>query len=156
MPIPVILATGHTVDTSLLDELVWHAAKTPSDAAHLILDGYEQTAARVEDLYARITQKVQSRTDRLADEIASLRSGVRLLSRRQIERIALRVDQMRTGVQAHDPILQTHRGFAIVRDSTDAVVTRETIKTLVSGDQLSIEVFGEKLQVVIMNDELKY
>ncbi|MBP6256537.1 hypothetical protein KA405_02180 [Patescibacteria group bacterium] len=44
MKIPVILATGHTNDTSLLDEIVRHAAKTPSDAAHLIIDGLEQTA----------------------------------------------------------------------------------------------------------------
>jgi exonuclease VII large subunit len=147
MPIPVILATGHTVDTSLLDELVWHAAKTPSDAAHLIVDGMEQTAARVADLYVRITQTVQNRTDRLGDEIASLRSGVRLLGRRQIERIVLRVEQMRTGVQSHDPVLQTHRGFAIVRDRAEQLLTKETVKTLVSGDQLSIEVFGEKFYV---------
>jgi exonuclease VII large subunit len=38
MPIPVIIATGHTADTSLLDEIVRYAAKTPSDAAHLIID----------------------------------------------------------------------------------------------------------------------
>lgn len=38
MPLPVMLATGHTVDVSLLDELVWQVAKTPSDAAYRIIE----------------------------------------------------------------------------------------------------------------------
>ena len=38
MPLPVMLATGHTADISLLDELVWQVAKTPSDAAYRIIE----------------------------------------------------------------------------------------------------------------------
>ncbi|MBP7008065.1 hypothetical protein KBB05_05160 [Patescibacteria group bacterium] len=37
MPIPVIIAVGHTNDQYLLDEIAWMSAKTPTDAAYQLI-----------------------------------------------------------------------------------------------------------------------
>lgn len=149
MPIPVIIATGHTADTSLLDEIVRYAAKTPSDAAHLIIDWYEQFDARLNELLWTITQKTQSRIDRLGDEVAGLRSEIRLLSKRQRQTILERVHHYRQSIKAHDPLLQTHRGFAIVRDSTGSILTAERTNDLIAWDQLRIEVWWTNIDVIV-------
>lgn len=149
MPIPVIIATGHTTDTSLLDEIVRYAAKTPSDAAHVILDWYEQLSARLDALQWIISQKVQSRMDRLGDEVAWLRSGIRLLTKKQRQTITERLDFYRQWIQAHEPSLQTHRGFALVRDETGSLITADRVKKVRSWDRLHIEVWWSIIDVFV-------
>ena len=60
MPYPVILATGHTSDRSILDEIVWHVAKTPSDAAHIIIDEVEQIAGSLDTLFIQIQEQIHN------------------------------------------------------------------------------------------------
>jgi exonuclease VII large subunit len=38
MPVPVIIAVGHTTDKYILDEISKYSRKTPTDAAYLLID----------------------------------------------------------------------------------------------------------------------
>lgn len=154
MKIPVILATGHTNDTSLLDEIVRHAAKTPSDAAHLIIDGLEQTAGRIEALYDWIQQKWTARFEQVGDEVAFFRSQIRLASSRQKNRLTERMDAWRSAIQLIDPLRQTTRGYALIRDESWAYITKKTIKQIKQWDHLSVLLYWKTFGVVVKEETL--
>jgi exodeoxyribonuclease VII large subunit len=155
MKIPVILATWHTNDTSILDEIVRHAAKTPSDAAHLIIDGLEQTAWRIETLFVWIQQKWTARFEEVGDEVAFFRSQIRLASMRQKNRLDERVDAWRSAIQLIDPLRQTTRGYALIRDDSGAYITKKTIDELKQWDHLSVLLYWKTFGVVVKEIEKK-
>ena len=149
MKIPVILATWHTNDTSILDEIVRHAAKTPSDAAHLIIDGLEQTAGRIEVLYGWIQQKWTKRLEQVGDEVAFFRSQIRLASTRQKARLSERVDWWRSAIQLIDPERQTARGYALVSDQSWVYLNKNSVEHLKQWDRLNVLVYWKTFGVVV-------
>jgi exonuclease VII large subunit len=109
LPIPVILATGHTSDRSLLDEIVWHAAKTPSDAAHLIVDGVEQMAGRLEKIQESIVQNIQNRLEMYAQHIDQRYTWTQLDAKRIRIKVAQNILNRWTTIQLLGPEQQTRR-----------------------------------------------
>lgn len=49
--LPVVVAIGHTADSSLLDQIAWMAKKTPSDAAWFFISRIQQYTESVDTLY---------------------------------------------------------------------------------------------------------
>ena len=58
MPIPVIMAVGHTNDQYLLDEIAWMSAKTPTDAAYQLIDRYDNLKQELDATYATINNAI--------------------------------------------------------------------------------------------------
>ena len=118
LSIPVILATGHTSDRSLLDEVVWHAAKTPSDAAHLIVDGVEQMVGRLERIHEEIEQKITSRLEVYAQHIDQWYTWSQLDAKRIRAQVIQTIENRWSTIQLVAPEQQTRRGYALLTNAT--------------------------------------
>ena len=59
-PVPVIVAIWHTQDTTLIDDVARHSAKTPSDAAYFIRRLYTTKLQEISWYYSDILSIIQS------------------------------------------------------------------------------------------------
>lgn len=150
LPIPVILATGHTSDRSLLDEVVWHAAKTPSDAAHLIVDGVEQMAGRLERIHEEIENKINTRLEVYAQHIDQWYTWCQLDAKRIRAQIVQTLENLWSTIQLVAPEQQTRRWYALIRDTLGWYSTKDDIKKLIAWDRFMIEIYDEKLEVQLI------
>ena len=60
MPVPVMIAIGHTSDQFLLHQLCRYPAKTPSDGAHILVDLMHQHKQQINHICVQINQSIQS------------------------------------------------------------------------------------------------
>lgn len=75
-PVPVITGIGHDIDVSVADQVAHRAAKTPTDAAAVLVERAAGTARRVETLYGRASVSAMNRFDRTGDSLtATLERG---------------------------------------------------------------------------------
>lgn len=149
LPIPFILATGHTADRSLLDEIVWHAAKTPSDAAHLIIDGIEQMAHRLETVYEVIMTQIEDRKAQYSKDVKKRADDIQLFGAHLCWRLEERVKGWWTTIQALHPDQQVHRGYALLTTSQGTYLTKPMLPNLNKGDRLHVRVYTYELSVTI-------
>ena len=150
LPIPVILATGHTSDRSLLDEIVWHAAKTPSDAAHLIVDGVEQMAGRLEKIQESIIQNIQNRLEMYAQHIDQRYTWTQLDAKRIRTKVAQNILNRWATIQLLGPEQQTRRGYALLHDTYGDYITKKSVKLLQEWDRFFVEIYDEKFEVELI------
>ena len=79
LKVPMILAIGHTSDKSILDEIVYHSCKTPTDAAYVLVSTLAQRHTQITDTYQHISDishsklsLIQEATQRYYDDICTL------------------------------------------------------------------------------------
>jgi exonuclease VII large subunit len=100
----------------MLDEIVRYAAKTPSDAAHMILDGVEQMATRLDKAHSVIGEQIATRLDVYTNNIDQRYTQITRDIDRVRTRLADRIENRRAVIQLLDPKQQLHRGYALVTD----------------------------------------
>jgi exodeoxyribonuclease VII large subunit len=72
-PVPVITGLGHATDHTLLDEVAWRSADTPSKAVGLVLDLIRSRAEQVMINYRTIRKVVNSRLSQESQNLQGLR-----------------------------------------------------------------------------------
>jgi exodeoxyribonuclease VII large subunit len=72
-PVPVITGLGHATDHTLLDEVAWRSADTPSKAIRLVLDLIRDRAEQVMIDYRTIRKVVDSCLSQESQHLQSLR-----------------------------------------------------------------------------------
>lgn len=149
LPIPVILATWHTSDKSLLDELVRHAAKTPSDAAHLILDGVEQTVRRLESLYQEVDHDITDRLEQYFERIRLWFEGVVNQEAALRSRMLERVEGRWSAITSLSPEQQLRRGYALVYDDHHHLISKKKLAKLQPWATLFVHIYDDTLEVEI-------
>lgn len=75
-PVPVISAVWHTVDQSILDMIAKYDCKTPSEAAQVLIDIYEEYKEEVEYEYENILWTIQDTLKRYTLELESLSKDI--------------------------------------------------------------------------------
>jgi len=76
MPVPVMMAVGHTNDQFLLDEIACFSAKTPTDAAYQLIGYYDTLKQSLENYYSDSMYACDQHFDRRDREYKSLYSGI--------------------------------------------------------------------------------
>lgn len=71
-PVPVISAVWHTVDQSILDMIAKYDCKTPSEAAQILIDIYDEYKEDVEAEYEYILWTIEDTLKRYTLELESL------------------------------------------------------------------------------------
>lgn len=149
LPIPVLLATGHTSDRSILDEIVWHAAKTPSDAAHLLLEGLEHMHVRLNTIDVQIEQQISARLLWYTERIEYWYAQINANSDYIRARVTQQIDSWRSAIQLVSPKQQWDRGYALVTDEQKEMLSKAKLERLVWGDTLRIYLYEYEIEVEV-------
>lgn len=72
MPIPVMIAVGHSSDQFLLDEISAYSAKTPTDAAYQIISYYEECNTELGEMYFGINTSIKEKLQSYESQIESI------------------------------------------------------------------------------------
>jgi exonuclease VII large subunit len=117
MPIPVIVAVGHTSDVSLLDEVAKLPCKTPSDAAHEIVAMYHETQQNLlsiqthtRELYYQHLGRLQQSVDRLKCATKQARHQRLLITQTKIKNIMADIVQV-------CPVFHYEQGYVSLHDA---------------------------------------
>jgi exodeoxyribonuclease VII large subunit len=68
-PIPVMSAVGHTVDQSILDMVSKYPCKTPSEAAQILIDIYQEFQDNLDSDFEYINNCIQDFSDKYKQEL---------------------------------------------------------------------------------------
>jgi exodeoxyribonuclease VII large subunit len=146
--IPVISAVGHEVDVTIADFVADLRAPTPTAAAELATPDIREIFNSIDSARENMIQSVRSRMRYLEDEVTGHLTGYGL--RRSIhsaleslgdtldrdrkhlirsvtdrtERLHLRLDKLRSLVNALDPKEALKRGYALVRTNDGSYITK--------------------------------
>lgn len=149
LPVPVILATWHTSDRSVLDEIVRHAAKTPSDAAHLVVDGMEQMNYRLFRLWEDIEILWEKYKEFYRNKIDFWYTWIQTQWTLLRERVRERIEHRRGTIQLLGPEQQLARGYALVKSASQEYITKDTVWEIHVDDELYIYVYDKKIRVSV-------
>jgi exodeoxyribonuclease VII large subunit len=170
LPIPVITGIGHASDRTLIDELAWQAADTPSKALRFILDLISRPAqkarsdfaelirvsdhlitARNADLHERLTQAAslcRARQASSSAQVATAFSGLQIeiaRCRSALDHQADWLEALRSELVARTPLLLQAQGEGVetsVRAGATTALFRldQTRSELRGADELGVAV----------------
>lgn len=145
-PLPVIIGIGHERDRTLLDEVACHAAHTPSLVAALltrrIVDNARSAAQHwqliqasaaeqinqarwhTEQHYRTVREQAVSQLNRSQHEIALLQQAVQHGAHSQLQHARHQLKLMMEHVLLGDPKAVLKRGFVLVRNAEQQLITQ--------------------------------
>ena len=167
---PIVSAIGHENDRPLTDEVADFRASTPTDAAkNVVPDVVEErkkVAMALERITLRVSGFVQNQLELLlsirtrpvfanpftiVDErslnISQLLTTLQSQTKNFLDKEQLQVAGLRGQVRALSPKLTLDRGYAVVRNVNDGVITDP--KTVSRGEKLRVTLSGGDLGVTV-------
>lgn len=148
MPVPVMVAVGHTQDRFVLQDVAWYGAKTPTDAAYRLIEQLDQWDEHLNVLYDSVLTLA-------ADKILTIRENVeqRHLSVGQkltyfLRHARLQIDSWYNTINAVSPKKLLQSGYALLQQQWE-YLTRESTDALNIGDELDIQVYDKSFSVKI-------
>lgn len=148
MPVPVLLAVWHTTDKFVLDQIVKYPMKTPSDAAHFIIDNMDSLTDNIENLYTSITNLINSRKQSYIYQIHAIYTQITNTIQNKKSQIIANIDIYYNGIKMLDLGYMTARGFALVQ-SDGKYISRQDVLDLKKWDELSINIYDYEFDVVV-------
>ncbi len=170
-PIPVVTGIGHQRDESLADLAADLCAHTPTAAAIAavpaladLVEAQQQRAVRLKALVAEHLLDAQSDVQRLGQRLLRVRLDQRLqqqliyltqLKRRLVQGTQVELRQasdrtaaLRSHLMTLDPDTVVRRGYALVRDEADQLVTQAS--TVTPGQTLQVQLAEGHLTVAVI------
>jgi exodeoxyribonuclease VII large subunit len=123
MPIPVIAAIGHEVDVTLCDLAADHRAATPSAAAELAVPHLGDLVRHVRRLGMELRDAGLAHVEDARERLAAAGVAVTRAAAVPIERRRLELKGLAGQLQALSPLATLARGYAVVTDERDRVIT---------------------------------
>lgn len=149
MPIPVMMAVWHTSDQYLLDEIACFSAKTPTDAAYIIVSRYDSLKAQIDSLYEDMCR---CKDERLKIYLEAIEK-----SKLEIENsVVQRLDLYKHSIQSWYDIIASSKpekmlqsGYALLYDEQDTLLNKSAIDNLQKWDLMQVRVYDKILNVQI-------
>jgi exodeoxyribonuclease VII large subunit len=121
MPIPVIVAIWHTKDSTILDEVSFCVANTPTAAWQMFIDHRDESTLQIENVYRLINQWVSDKIWHYKYLIESLYDNVWRGIARVYSDVGKQVDYYWDMIQMYDPHHILKQWYAIVRQRESVV-----------------------------------
>jgi exodeoxyribonuclease VII large subunit len=113
LPMPVISAVGHEIDTTICDLVADLRAATPSAAAEAAVPLDDDIRAAVASLRVELADAVQHRIETTRDQAAVLRDRVAATVSRVVERRRSSMATLGGRLHALSPLATLARGFSV-------------------------------------------
>lgn len=148
MPVPVIVAIGHTQDKFILQDLAWYGAKTPTDAAYKIVELLETWDEGVEVLYDAIVTLAQEKLVTIRENIDQRQSNIARTLATFLQRARLSIEGRYGTIMAISPEKLLANGYALVTKDGH-YLSAENAANLQTGDELEIQLYDSRFEVKI-------
>lgn len=113
LPMPVISAVGHEIDTTICDLVADLRAATPSAAAEAAVPLLSDVLGEIASLRAALGEAVQQQIDAARDRALALREQAASVMARSIERHRARTQTLGGRLHALSPLATLARGFSV-------------------------------------------
>lgn len=151
--LPILLATGHTSDVSLLDEVVWKSAKTPSDAAYLLIAETERNFQLVETTYHLIHTQIAEQIDRYAEQVDQLSTAIRVAGTRLIDHYETTLQQRWDLIESMDPLHVLQKWYALLQTTDHSYIGTRCLQQIALWETLLVQTASSTLTVRIEHIE---
>lgn len=156
MPIPVMMAVGHTSDQFLLDEIASYSAKTPTDAAYEILGLYDSYSTTIETIYNQIISISQQKLIDYASKLEHLYEQIQHWYVQKLQGYTIITQHYYDFIMNSRPEKMLQSGYALLYDEESKLLKRDGIADLQEWELVELKIYDRKIIVeVVSNRELK-
>ena len=149
MPIPVMIAVGHTKDTSVLEEIAHYIAKTPTDAAYAILWIMQHWQQQIENVYDEIVDTSQEHIRTIETHIEERHKGIMRNISQYMNYTRLQIDSRYATICAISPKKLLQSWYALLMND-DQYMTKSDVVALKEGDLLDIQVYDLEFRIQVI------
>lgn len=149
MPIPVMIAVGHTSDQFLLDEISAYSAKTPTDAAYQIISYYEECSIELNDVYLGITSSIKEKLQNYELQIELIIWEIRVHSERKLIDYRQNIQSWYDFIMATRPQKLLQSWYALLETSDWKVMNKLEIEDLQIGEDIILKVYNKEFLVSV-------
>ena len=150
MQVPVVLAIGHTQDVSLLDEIVYISAKTPTDAAYIFVDlvqKYEVDIDVMRNDVCLYMSKFMERKEILLDDIYN---SIMLTIPSLYIYLENEVEKYFSSIMQYEPLHMLRYGYWLIKHHIDnRYLNREEIHALKAWDKVILSIYDKEILITI-------
>ena len=147
--IPIVSAVGHETDVTIADFVADMRAPTPTAAALMVAYDHAQTTAYLMEAYGGLCEAVK---DSIISRYVDAKHLLIQLNKQAASRLAKERQSLTHSaalLEKVSPYTAFKRGFALVRDETNAAVT--SAKSLKSGDRLTLQWADGQVEAEVKN-----
>lgn len=148
MPVPVMLAVWHTSDQFVLDKIAKYAMKTPSDAAHFVVNQMDILTDKIWSIYISISNLISSKKQSYIYQIDSLYQQITNKIQNQKSQIINNINIYHKAIKTFDLWFMTARGFALVQID-GRYISKEDLLAMKKWDQLTINIYDYEFDVIV-------
>lgn len=136
LPMPVISAVGHEIDTTLCDLVADLRAATPSAAAEAAVPVHAELVATVVALREELVYVTGRRLDAARARVEAARRSAVVAATRVVERKRARIETLGGRLHALSPLATLSRGYAVARGEDG--VTRARAAAFTVGERFEL------------------
>lgn len=149
MPVPVMTAIGHTTDISILDAIVKYAAKTPSDAAYLLINEVKKYQEELDTYRQSLKTIVNNKFWYIQQQVDHIYEKIRSQAKSRIETIKKNIEKFIESINAYDPKKLTKRWYALLSNEKWEYIGKKNLKTLKQEDTITISMYDKTITAKI-------
>jgi len=148
MPVPVVIAIWHTSDTSILDEVAYHASKTPTDAGYFLIDMLWKWSNDVEDVYSEICDDLDARRNMYAQNSELLYTEILQFVKRKREVYKETIIYMRKSISSYAPDTMLRKWYMVAKKG-DIYISVDQILELEPGTEFNLHTSKGSIGVIM-------
>ncbi len=144
--IPILVAIGHEVDSSLAELAADQRASTPSNAAEMLVPDRKHVAARLHEQQGYLKHYISATIDAQHRKNTNFRQALRDAVTASVRGTSKKWTAQKRLLQALDPQAALYRGYAIIRKQGQAMRRGTQMRV---GDKIVVEMVDADLQVAV-------
>lgn len=152
LPMPVISAVGHEIDTTLCDLVADMRAPTPSAAAEAAVPLLVDVIAEVDALRDALVEAIEQRVESAQRRMAAVRQSAVVAASRVVERKRARIEVLGGRLHALSPLATLARGFAVARGADGR--PRARAASFTPGDAFALQMHDGRVDARVEGVEL--
>lgn len=150
MPVPVMIAIGHTHDRFILDELARYGAKTPTDAAYKLIEVLDARDEHLDIMYDAIVTLASEKIMTIREHIDTWHQEISHKLTHFLEFARINIDARYATIMAVSPQKMVQSGYAVLLQNGE-YMSKKDVAALNAGDKLTIKVYDQAFDIEIIH-----